>query len=265
MSDLQAHPVADLFPMLADDELAELAEDIKQRGLLHPIVLDVEGRVLDGRNRLAACRLVGIEPKFVTFDGDDADGYALAVNIQWRNLTKGQQAMVAARARLVSNHSVRSVANQAGVSHSRVVQASTVCEHAPDLVDAVIAGATGLDDAYKVARQRKTEADSLENQLARLRAEDPELAAKVVEGELTLAGAWAERKARRDEQERRRRVATSLLCDVVTSLAQTHGSDTAAYYTPAMADGRPLTAEVIRDARGALDDIEHAIEGLGVL
>lgn len=40
MTGRPVHPVADLFPMLGADELAELAEDIKQRGLLHPVVLD---------------------------------------------------------------------------------------------------------------------------------------------------------------------------------------------------------------------------------
>jgi hypothetical protein len=34
MRELAVHPVAALFPMLADDELDELAADIKERGLL---------------------------------------------------------------------------------------------------------------------------------------------------------------------------------------------------------------------------------------
>jgi hypothetical protein len=217
----EVHPVADLFPMLAADELAELAGDIKTRGLIQPIMLDPKGRIFDGRNRLAACELAGVEPEFETYDGNDPDGYALAVNINRRHMTKGQQAMVAAKARLVSNHSVRSVANQAGVSHARVVQASTVCEHAPDLVDAVIAGATGLDAAYEVARKRKTEADSVENQLARLRAEDPELADKVVEGELSLPGAQAEARAREAARESERRAAITNLRSVLTYLVST--------------------------------------------
>jgi ParB-like chromosome segregation protein Spo0J len=43
MSELAVHPVAALFPMLADDELEELAASIKARGLRFPIIRDKEG------------------------------------------------------------------------------------------------------------------------------------------------------------------------------------------------------------------------------
>jgi hypothetical protein len=219
------HPVADLFPMLADDELAELAADIKERGQLQPIVLDTDGRIIDGRNRLAACELAGVEPEFSTYDGDDPGGYALAVNIARRHLTKGQQAMVAARALLVSNSSQSSVANSVRVSQGRIGQAVTVRDHAPDLADAVIAGAMGLDEAYRIARENKTKGDSAEAQLAQLRADDPELADKVVEGELTLAGARAELAERERKRAENRRDARALLTRAVDLLAPPTAGD----------------------------------------
>jgi ParB-like chromosome segregation protein Spo0J len=256
MSDLAVHPVAALFPMLAEDELRELAEDIKQRGLLHPVVLDAEGRVLDGRNRLAACALVDVEPEFTTYDGDDPDGYALAVNIARRHLTKGQQAMIAAKAWSVSDQDQRSMADHAGVTKTRLTVAAVVLQHAPDLVDAVIAGATGLDEAYRVARERKTAADSVEAQLVRLRAEDPELAAKVVEGELSLPGAWAERKerARREviDREAGRAAASRLVADLKTAVS-----------TVAIAAqlGEPdlVTTAMVADCRDAADLLEKIL------
>jgi ParB/RepB/Spo0J family partition protein len=255
------HPVADLFPMLAEDELAELADDIKQRGLLQPIVLDTSGRILDGRNRLAACGRADVKPDFVTYEGDDPDGYALSVNIQRRNLTKGQQAMVAARALKVSetNTSHGSVAKAIGTSRARIAQAATVLEFAPDLADAVVAGALGLDKAYETARERKTAADGVEAQLARLRAEDPELADRVVEGDLTLPGAWAERKARAAEEERQRKVATQLLGELVPSLAQTRGTTTFGKYAPEHAmPGRAVTRATIKQAMAALEEMAAA-------
>lgn len=262
---MDVHPIADLFPMLAEDELRELAADIKQRGLLQPIVLDADGRVLDGRNRLAACELAGVEPEFTNYEGEDAEGYALSVNIQRRNLTKGQTAMVAAKAWAVSAQTQRAAAAQAGVSKARITQAAAVLDHAPDLADAVVSGALSLDEAYKIARENKTKAEGVEAQLARLRAEDPELADKVVEGELTLPGAWAERKARAAEEERQRKVATQLLCDIVPALAQTRGQDSfdryAAEHAPA---GRKVTQAVIADAMTALEEMAKVWQERGL-
>lgn len=65
------HPYADAFPMASEEELDELASSIASVGLIHPIVLTPRGEVLDGRNRLAACRQVGMEPDFETREGSD--------------------------------------------------------------------------------------------------------------------------------------------------------------------------------------------------
>jgi ParB-like chromosome segregation protein Spo0J len=59
------HPIADLFPMMTDEELADLAADIKANGLLHPIVVDKEGALIDGRNRARACEIAGVEPTII--------------------------------------------------------------------------------------------------------------------------------------------------------------------------------------------------------
>jgi ParB-like chromosome segregation protein Spo0J len=56
------HPLADLFPMMEPDDLAALADDIKANGLQQPIVVDDAGVLIDGRNRLAACKRAGVEP-----------------------------------------------------------------------------------------------------------------------------------------------------------------------------------------------------------
>ncbi|MFJ4676862.1 ParB/RepB/Spo0J family partition protein [Kitasatospora sp. NPDC088783] len=250
--------------MLDDEELQALAESITEHGLQHPIVLDANGRLLDGRNRLAACELAGVKPDFTTYEGKDANAYAFLVNARRRNLTKGQLAMIAAKAGSLGEHQgrspseqpVRSLSEQTGVSLGRIGQASTVLRHAPDLVESVISGAIGLTEAYKTARENKAQADSAESQLARLRAEDPELADKVVDGELTLPGAWAERKERAEEEVRRRKVATTFLCETVPPLAQARGTGTALLYDPQfMLTGRAITAEVIDQAIEALTEM----------
>ena len=54
--------MAEVFRMMLDDELADLAADIKVNGLLSPIIIDDTGLLIDGLNRLAACRIARVEP-----------------------------------------------------------------------------------------------------------------------------------------------------------------------------------------------------------
>jgi ParB-like chromosome segregation protein Spo0J len=61
---LPIHPAADLFPLVSESELKELAEDIRKNGLQTQIVLwsernDSPRYLLDGRNRLDALALLG--------------------------------------------------------------------------------------------------------------------------------------------------------------------------------------------------------------
>jgi hypothetical protein len=192
----QHHPIADLFPMLAEDELRELAADIKQRGQLQPIMLDAEGSILDGRNRNAACDLAGVEPWFETYEGDDPDGYALSVNVNRREMTKGQKAMVIATA--YKNYTQDHVKGF-GVSKQYISWARTVREYAPELVSAVIAGPESqgdgpktLDQAYKVAKERKAASESDAEKLTKLRELSPDLAVLVENDIRELADALNE-------------------------------------------------------------------------
>ncbi|MFE4632252.1 plasmid replication/partition related protein [Streptomyces sp. NPDC056773] len=258
--------------MVDEEELLALAEDISAIGLQHPIVLDDGGRVLDGRNRLKACEIAGVEPRFTTYEGSNPNAHAFSVNARRRNITKGQLALIAAQASVygvnphgfteeslpgfTEENSGRTLSEKAGVSGSRISQAFTVLRHAPELADSVISGAMGLNEAYKTAREAKNQADSAESQLTRLRAEDPELADRVVEGELTLTGAWAERKARKEEEIRQRKVATQFLCEVVPPLAQARGTNTAGKFDPEFVlPGRSITQEVIENAMTALTEM----------
>lgn len=93
---IDAHPAASLFPELSREHLAELARDIKEHGLLEPVEI-YEGLVLDGRNRLRACELVGVKPKYVEacVDGLGPTVYVVSKNLHRRHLTASQRAAVA--------------------------------------------------------------------------------------------------------------------------------------------------------------------------
>jgi len=88
MSDatVKAHPAAEIFPILEGDELQRLADDIRTNGLRIPIII-LDGKVLDGRNRLAACRLAGVEPRFVEHDGSDPWRAVWSLNRERRHIT----------------------------------------------------------------------------------------------------------------------------------------------------------------------------------
>lgn len=140
--------VADVFPILPDDELAA---DIKARGLDHPIVVDDQDRVLDGRNRLAACELAGVEPTFETYKGNDPDAYALANNIHRRHLTTGQRALAVARAVQVVQGDQSELARRHQLPRPRVVEAQVILDHAPHLADAVMDGTEPFASAVEYA------------------------------------------------------------------------------------------------------------------
>jgi hypothetical protein len=84
---LPVHPAADLFPLLSESELKELADDIQKNGLQCSIVLwrkfdggDRKDCLIDGRNRLDALALLGwLGPKRERRDRERAADYA-AVN-----------------------------------------------------------------------------------------------------------------------------------------------------------------------------------------
>ena len=86
------HPAATLFPMMDAEALQALADDIREHGQREPVIL-YRGAVLDGRNRLRACELAGVEP--LTCVRDDIASpttFVLSLNLHRRHLTPAQRA-----------------------------------------------------------------------------------------------------------------------------------------------------------------------------
>ena len=91
---MKFHELANIFPMLGEEELKDLCADIEKNGLAEPITV-YEGKILDGRNRATACQRLGIEPKTVEYTGDDPVAFVLSKNLHRRHLTTSQRAMIA--------------------------------------------------------------------------------------------------------------------------------------------------------------------------
>ena len=105
---LQDHPLSDIFPLMTDPQLASLAEDIRQHGQSAPIWL-YEGKVLDGRNRLKACQGAGVTPTTRDFAGSrqEALSFVWGQNFHRRHLNPSQAAVAEAkRAKLSAEYGI---------------------------------------------------------------------------------------------------------------------------------------------------------------
>lgn len=196
--DIAVHPAAEAFPMHSQDELNRLAIDIVQNGLQHPIVTTPAGELLDGRNRLAACRLVNVEPTFEVYEGDPW-AYSRSVNLHSRSMTTGQRAASAALSLIAEGKRVNGRWARGSVPadddgdtqeflsrqwNNAMAEAGVIADWSNDLdlLLSVRDGKVALDAAYKEAKARKDKADweaeqERKRQEREIAANDAELAA----------------------------------------------------------------------------------------
>jgi hypothetical protein len=161
------HAAADCFPLLSRERQAELEADIHDQGLLEAIVLH-ENKILDGRCRYLACKAAGIEPRFGRYNGHDPVGYLVSRNLQRRDLTTGQRAIIAARLadlRVGANqHSegvpLGSASSLLNVGKRSVARAKTVLLHGdPRLIAAVETGELRISAAARLIKTSAKHSD----------------------------------------------------------------------------------------------------------
>ena len=71
---LKTDPDADLFPLMDNKSNRNLVLSVKEHGPVDAIVLNKDmTTVIKNRNLLTACIEAGVEPKFITFNGDEED------------------------------------------------------------------------------------------------------------------------------------------------------------------------------------------------
>lgn len=128
---ITVHPLANTFPMMSDGELKELAADIEKNGQLTPVqfaLVDGKKTLIDGRNRLAACFLIGKKPEEVTVANSDIfkdeatiEAYIVSQNVYRRHLTPEQRAAVLeAVIKAAPGKSDRELGRAANVSHKTI-------------------------------------------------------------------------------------------------------------------------------------------------
>lgn len=172
-----------LFPSVSGGDLADLAADIHEKGLLNPIVRH-KGKILDGVARVRACKIAHVTPRFVEFSSlglhCTPENYLWSANVERRHLTPDQRTVLAdkwakvqrteAKRRQLQalqtkrpvegsssqpNATRRAIAARAGVSAHKVRQLEKVKKFAPALVPNVRAGKMTLKEAEKQADRKR--------------------------------------------------------------------------------------------------------------
>ena len=160
-----AHPIADAFPMMPVEGIENLAKSIKTNGQKAPVLLQKTPKgkvlVLDGRNRLRACEMVGVEPMVSYVESSESVlELILSFNADRRHQSTSQRALAAARlANILRPGRPSGIASKEAISQSEAAQRLHVSRAAVQraaamledriLAPAVQAGKVKIGDAYK--------------------------------------------------------------------------------------------------------------------
>lgn len=162
------HPLANIFPLIEGQAYQELMADVLKHGIREPIWV-YEGKILDGRNRYRAAQAMGVECPIQEYDGDDATGFVISLNLHRRHLSESQRGVVAAKLANLDKGSNqhRSIdlsttqaqaAEMLNVSVPSVKRAKIVVEQGSEsLLHAVESGSVSVAAAADVASLPKVE------------------------------------------------------------------------------------------------------------
>jgi protein gp37 len=178
------HPACVAIPVVQDEELKKLCDDVKQNGLLHEIVLSEDGLLVDGRHRLIACYEGQVEPRFTRCFGDPWK-HVFSENILRRHWQVGQKAAyadawlrdaeeTAAKERQGTRTDIPAtlpgssfgdtrdrIGEMVGIGGRSVDKFRFVKEEAPEAAEAVACGEISLEAGYKEAQKRKRQKDAI--------------------------------------------------------------------------------------------------------
>jgi N6-adenosine-specific RNA methylase IME4/ParB-like chromosome segregation protein Spo0J len=118
-------PFEDLLPALADDDLKALRDDIRDRGIVVPIIVDEHHNVIDGANRLRIAAELGIRNLPVDIrpglSHPEKEELAEDLNLHRRHLTREQlRALIRRRLQRHPERSNRQIAQAVGADDHTV-------------------------------------------------------------------------------------------------------------------------------------------------
>jgi hypothetical protein len=113
---VKVHPIADIFPMMSDDEFAGLKADIEANGVRECVVFWNE-QLVDGRNRMAAMIDLGLDWNDYASELDpdtDPVTFVISHNLHRRHLDPSQRAVVANKVRGVFDEQAKGRMSKGG-------------------------------------------------------------------------------------------------------------------------------------------------------
>lgn len=180
-TELEFHEAANIFPMMIDERLDDLADDIGKSGLRETIKL-FDGKILDGRNRYLACLRADVEPRTeeVNLGGMSPTIYSLDMNLHRRHLSVSQRTMIGARAWCLFDKEDELLASEGGEDHTGIEKRKKLSRYdiskmvnvggrtvhkgravltggIPDLVEAVDAGYVKVGPSVAISKLPKNE------------------------------------------------------------------------------------------------------------
>lgn len=184
------HEAANIFPLMDEAALSELAADIAANGLREPIWRHRDGRIIDGRNRWLACQRAGVTCHAHTYQYDDASivPFVISHNLHRRHLTTAQRAAIAAdlatlprgltKANRPDGLSQSEAANLLNVSVKSIKRAKGLKDAAPEIHERVKSGAISAREAAAAVRERNGGTDRRQNGTPKMKARPKSDAAK---------------------------------------------------------------------------------------
>jgi N6-adenosine-specific RNA methylase IME4 len=198
---MEFHKVANIFPLMEEQEFEEFVEDIRTNGLMEPITT-FEGKIIDGRNRYRACIKAEVKPRFIEFDGCvPLIDFIVSLNLQRRHLAASQRAAIAldalpfyeaeakkrqatstggANPQLTeqipgadSGEARQQVARKFKVNPHYVSDAKQIREQAPDKFEQIRTSDKTITQAKREIKEQKREARREENRKIVAEAPDP--------------------------------------------------------------------------------------------
>jgi hypothetical protein len=193
--DREFHEVANIFPMMNETEFAELRADIQANGLLEPIWLEKNGKIVDGRNRYTACRQLGIEPKYQAVKpGTNLLEFVVSLNLKRRHLTTGQKTCVALEMLPYIEADAKERRKQGALRGSRVASGLEPKN------DSGRKGKNAMRSSTIVAKAVGGIGKNTVDRAIRLKKEFPELFSLVASGKTTITAAYSKAYAKKYEK-----------------------------------------------------------------